>query len=155
MRIRKEVETPYGIIHIVQQGDYIVQVILGERPEVAEGESELLLKAEQQLKEYLLGKRKQFDLPFQLEGTEFQKKVWQELQRIPYGETKTYGEIAEAIGSPKAARAVGMANHKNPIPIFIPCHRVIGVKGKLVGYAYGLDMKKQLLELEKNVERGQ
>lgn len=155
MKMKKTMETPYGIIHIVQQGDYIVQVILGERPEVAEGESELLLKAEQQLKEYLLGKRKQFDLPFQLEGTEFQKKVWQELQRIPYGETKTYGEIAEAIGSPKAARAVGMANHKNPIPIFIPCHRVIGVKGKLVGYAYGLDMKKQLLELEKNVERGQ
>ena len=78
------------------------------------------------------------------------KKVWKELQKIPYGETRTYKEIAKKVGCEKGARAVGMANNKNPIPIIIPCHRVIGANGKLVGYALGLEMKEQLLELEKN-----
>lgn len=154
MRIKKIVDTPYGKINIVQQGNFIVQVILGEGDKVSKGESELLLQAEQQLKEYLAGNRKQFDLPLDLQGTAFQRKVWQELLNIPYGTTRTYKEIAERIGIPKAARAVGMANHNNPIPIFVPCHRVIGANGKLVGYAYGVEMKKKLLELERNVERG-
>lgn len=89
----------------------------------------------------------------ELKGTEFQKKVWKQLTYIPYGETRTYKEIAVAIGNPKASRAVGMANNKNPITIVVPCHRVVGSNGKMVGYAGGLDMKKKLLDLEKRNRR--
>ena len=101
-----------------------------------------------QVQEYLQGKRVAFDFPYKLHGTEFQKKVWNALCNIPYGETCTYKDIATAIGNPKACRAVGMANNKNPITIAIPCHRVIGASGKLVGYAGGLEMKKALIKLE-------
>ena len=100
--------------------------------------------------EYLDGKRKEFDFPYKMIGTEFQKKVWHALTKIPYGETRTYKEIATAVGNPKASRAVGMANNRNPIFIVVPCHRVIGANGKLVGYAGGLDMKDALLSLEKS-----
>lgn len=89
--------------------------------------------------EYLNGKRKTFDIKYEINGTEFQKKVWEELTHIPYGETSTYKEIAVAVGNPKASRAVGMANNKNPISIVVPCHRVIGSDGKLVGYAGGFE----------------
>lgn len=102
----------------------------------------------EEVMEYLSGKRKAFDFKFELDGTAFQKQVWEELTHIPYGETRTYKEIAIAIKNPKASRAVGMANNKNPILIVIPCHRVIGSDGKLTGYAGGLDMKKVLLDLE-------
>lgn len=102
-----------------------------------------------EIMEYLNGKRKSFDINYEINGTEFQKKVWKELTKIPYAETRTYKEIAVAIGNPKASRAVGMANNKNPISIIVPCHRVIGSDGKLVGYAGGLDMKRALLNLEK------
>ena len=113
-------------------------------------ETELILECKKQLEEYFAGKRKTFDLPLVPKGTEFQQKVWKALQEIPYGETRTYGEIAAAIGNPKAARAVGMANNKNPIGIIIPCHRVVGANGKLVGYAGGMEKKEFLLELERN-----
>lgn len=103
-----------------------------------------------QILEYFEGRRRSFTFPYELRGTEFQKKVWRALCDIPYGETRTYKEIAAAVGNPKACRAVGMANNKNPIAIAVPCHRVIGADGKLVGYAGGLDMKEALLELEKN-----
>lgn len=103
-----------------------------------------------QLDEYFCGKRKEFDIDIELEGTDFQKKVWKALQTIPYGQTRTYKEIAIQVGNEKASRAVGMANNKNSISIIVPCHRVIGSNGKLVGYAGGLDMKSYLLELEKN-----
>lgn len=112
-------------------------------------ETPLIRKAAEQLMEYLAGKRKAFDLPLEPEGTPFQKAVWKALTGIPYGKTRTYKDIAESIGNPKACRAVGMANNKNPIAILIPCHRVIGAGGKLVGYAGGLDIKKKLLDLEK------
>lgn len=102
-----------------------------------------------QLQEYLDGKRKSFEFPYELHGTPFQKRVWNALCEIPYGETRTYGEIAKAVGNPKACRAVGMANHNNPMTIVVPCHRVIGANGKLTGYGGGLDMKEYLLELEK------
>lgn len=102
-----------------------------------------------QLEEYFNGKRKVFDFPLEMQGTEFQKKVWKALCDIPYGETRTYKEIAIAVGNPKACRAVGMANNKNPISIVVPCHRVIGSDGKLVGYGGGIDMKIALLDLEK------
>lgn len=101
-----------------------------------------------QLKEYLEGNRETFEIPYEVKGTVFQKKVWKALCDIPYGETRTYKEIAIAVGNEKASRAVGMANNKNPIAIVIPCHRVIGANGKLVGYAGGLDMKEMLLKLE-------
>ena len=109
----------------------------------------LLKKANQQLQEYLTGKRKIFDLPLAPGGTEFQQKVWNSLQEITYGKTNSYKDIAKNIGNIKACRAVGMANNKNPILIFIPCHRVIGSNGKLVGYAGGLNVKEKLLEIEK------
>lgn len=102
-----------------------------------------------QLQEYMNGERKSFAFPYELHGTPFQKRVWNALCEIPYGETRTYGEIAKAVGNPKACRAVGMANHNNPIAIVVPCHRVIGANGKLTGYGGGLDMKEYLLELEK------
>lgn len=105
-------------------------------------------KAFLEIKEYLEGKRKTFDVPLAPKGTAFQQKVWNALRTIPYGETRSYSEIAEMIGNPKACRAVGMANNKNPIIIMIPCHRVIGKNGSLVGYACGLEKKEYLLNLE-------
>ena len=112
--------------------------------------TELLSMATIQLDEYFHGKRTTFSLPFKLTGTPFQLAVWKELQNIPYGQTTSYKEIAQKINKPKAYRAVGMANNKNPLPIIIPCHRVIGSNGKLIGYAGGLNLKNYLLELEKS-----
>lgn len=102
-----------------------------------------------QLEEYFCGKRKKFDLPLDLNGTNFQMKVWKELSKIGYGKTLSYGEVSQKIDLPKGARAVGGANNKNPLPIIIPCHRVIQSDGKLGGYAGGLVLKQQLLDLEK------
>jgi len=102
-----------------------------------------------QLSEYFDGKRKEFNLPLQMQGTEFQRKIWSALKEIPYGETCSYKDLAIKIGSPKAVRAVGGANHNNPFIIVVPCHRVIGASGKLVGYGGGLEMKQLLLELER------
>ncbi len=110
--------------------------------------NELSQRAYEQLTEYFDGKRKNFDLPYKLNGTEFQKKVWSALCDIPYGQTRSYKDIAIAVGNEKASRAVGMANNKNPITVIVPCHRVIGASGKLVGYAGGLSMKEFLLEME-------
>ena len=112
--------------------------------------TELLSMATIQLDEYFQGKLTTFSLPFKLTGTPFQLAVWKELQNIPYGQTTSYKEIAQKINKPKACRAVGMANNKNPLPIIIPCHRVIGSNGKLIGYAGGLNLKNYLLELEKS-----
>jgi methylated-DNA-[protein]-cysteine S-methyltransferase len=101
-----------------------------------------------QLNEYFAGTRKEFDVPLDIEGTDFQKKVWNELQKIPYGKTISYKTLSEKLGDVKAIRAVGKANGQNPIAIIIPCHRVIGANGNLVGYAGGLDIKEKLLHLE-------
>lgn len=106
-----------------------------------------------EMNEYFTGRLKEFEVPVILRGTEFQKKVWQEVMKIPYGESKTYGDIANIIDSPNAARAVGNANHQNNLPIIIPCHRVIGANGKLTGYAGGLERKKWLLNHEKKHRR--
>ena len=103
----------------------------------------------EQLESYFRGERTTFDVELRLEGTEFQRRVWAALLEIPYGETASYGELAARIGSPGAARAVGLANGRNPIGIIVPCHRVIGASGDLVGYGGGLDRKRQLLELER------
>lgn len=111
--------------------------------------SDFTNKVFEQIMEYLQGTRKKFDVNYKLSGTEFQLSVWRELLKIPYGETRTYKEIAQAIGNDGAARAVGVANSKNPIHIIIPCHRVIGADGSLTGYAGGIGMKEGLLNLEK------
>ena len=111
-------------------------------------ETDLIRKAFLQIEEYLDGKRRDFDLPLEPEGTEFQKQVWKVLRQISYGETITYTELAQMIGKPKAIRAAGAANGKNPIYIIIPCHRVIGRDGSLTGYAGGIAMKEKLLKLE-------
>ena len=101
-----------------------------------------------QLEEYFAGRRREFDLPLSPTGTRFQLDVWQALREIPYGQTRSYKQIAAAVGRPLAARAVGMANNRNPLPIVVPCHRVIGASGALVGYASGLDIKRLLLDIE-------
>ena len=144
-------DTEIGRIAIGENGGAIALLRLpGEEVPgtVVQHETELLRKAAEQLREYLRGERKMFDLPLAPEGTVFQKAVWSALQEIPYGQTRSYGEIAAQIGRPKACRAVGMANHCNPIPIFIPCHRVVGSHGSLTGYAGGLAAKAQLLAHE-------
>ena len=109
----------------------------------------ILLETQKQLNEYFAGQRQVFDLPLDFEGTEFQQKVWQALLTIPFGETRSYKQIAEQIGNVKAVRAVGAANGKNPISIIAPCHRVVGANGKLVGFAGGLENKDILLKIEK------
>ena len=112
----------------------------------------VLLEAERQLNDYFAGKRKKFSLKFDAVGTEFQKDVWRALSAIPFGETRSYGEIAAQIGRPKAVRAVGAANGRNPISIIVPCHRVIGANGKLTGFAGGMEAKKFLLKTESGKE---
>ena len=102
-----------------------------------------------QLRAYFSGELKDFDLPMHLAGTPFQRTVWEQLRKIPYGETRTYGELADALGNPKASRAVGLANGKNPIGIIVPCHRVVGADGSLTGYGGGLDRKQRLLDFER------
>jgi len=109
----------------------------------------LLAEAARQLHAYFAGSLRRFDLPLDLAGTEFQRRVWMELTRIPYGETRSYQDVARAVGAPNAVRAVGAANGANPIPIVVPCHRVIGAGGKLVGYGGGLPLKRRLLALER------
>lgn len=144
--------TKIGKISIVENGTAITKICFISKDELnIEGnETELLRKAIKQLGEFFEGERNCFDLPLAPKGTEFQRKVWSALQEIPFGETRSYGEIAKIVGNEKAARAVGMANNKNPIPIIIPCHRVVGANGKLVGYAGGLNVKEKLLEIEKD-----
>lgn len=156
MKYIKYVDFKLGKIGIVEENGKIVKIVIINKndennknvDDFIEKDTKLLVKAKNELEEYFEGKRKEFDLPLKQEGTEFQKKVWNALSKIPYGETRTYKEIAKMIGNEKASRAVGMANNKNNIPIIIPCHRVIGSNGKLVGYALGLDMKQYLLDLE-------
>lgn len=150
-------ETEIGGIGIEEAGGKITQLVFKNDTRKIDGEcgiyseenaSPVLKEAFKQLDEYFEGSRTEFDLPLAPEGTPFMKKVWAALCEIPYGKTATYKEIAEAAGSPKAYRAVGSANNRNPISIIIPCHRVIGCNGKLVGYAGGTDIKNKLLLLE-------
>ena len=152
MKYIKYYDTPFKRVKIIEEDNKIIRLSFDEKDNFGEFElkdTELLNQTTKQLDEYFEGKRKKFELSLNPSGTEFMKKVWKALEEIPYGETKSYKQIAETIKNPKASRAVGMANNKNPIPIIIPCHRVIGANGELVGYALGLEMKKLLLELEK------
>ena len=179
MKHKCHVRTPIGVICIEENGEAITALYLdreyreqyhaketgketntGEMDKgktylqvgfVGEPSSELLGRAGKELLEYFQGKRKKFTLPLSPQGTEFQKKVWATLCTIPYGQTRSYGEIAAQVGNPKAARAIGGANNKNPIMIFIPCHRVVGADGSLTGFACGLEAKKYMLDLEQNM----
>jgi len=112
---------------------------------------DFFVSLKKQLDGYFIGKNIEFDIKINPKGTEFQKKVWNELRKIPYGELRSYKQVAESLASPKSARAVGMANSKNPIPLIIPCHRVIAQNGKLTGFAHGLEIKEQLINHEKNI----
>lgn len=139
-----------GLLSIAEEDGYIVKVDFGELQGVdyLPENTPLMKQAEKELQEFQLGQRTQFTLPLNPLGTPFQKKVWAQLLEIPKGETRSYQEVAKAIGNEKASRAVGMANNRNPIPVFIPCHRVIGKNGALVGYGGGLSIKETLLRLE-------
>ena len=143
-------ETDLGIIGIRDNNNAITEVFYS-KSKINDHlkETPLIRECFNQLKEYFQGTRREFTIPIEAEGSESQKKVWKALLDIPYGQTRTYKEIAIAIGNEKACRAVGMANNRNPISIIIPCHRVIGANGKLVGYGGGLDIKEKLLNIEK------
>lgn len=146
-------DTDYGKITISEENNFIIEMTLGDSAlkdsDLNTNESLIIKKAYKQLIEYFNGQRTYFNLPLNPKGTEFQKKVWNALLKIPYGSTCSYKDIAVMIGNEKASRAVGGANNKNPIFIVIPCHRVIGANGDLVGYGSGLDLKRKLLDLEK------
>lgn len=146
------IKSPVGELELMEDAQGICGLSFGHTDEEAkEEDTPLLLEAKKQLEEYFEGKRKKFELPLSLHGTDFQMRDWQALLAIPYGETRSYGEIAKSIGSPKGSRAVGMANRNNPVAIIVPCHRVIGSDGKLTGYAgknKALDIKAYLLKLE-------
>lgn len=141
--------SPVGRLTLAEDGIGICRLTFGERGEGAEEtRSPLLARAAEELDEYFAGGRRVFDVPLSLHGTPFQLAVWRALQEIPYGETISYGELARRVGNPKASRAVGMANHRNPVSILVPCHRVVGRDGGLVGYGGGLAVKQALLALE-------
>jgi methylated-DNA-[protein]-cysteine S-methyltransferase len=145
-------KTYIGRIGIIEEGSFITNLYFQREnipQDVVVYETELLKEAGEQLQSYLLGRRKKFTLPLALSGTDFLLCVWKSICTIPYGETRSYQKIAQSIGNKNASRAIGLASNHNPIPILIPCHRVIGSNGKLTGYRLGLQIKAHLLELEK------
>ena len=152
-----EISSPVGMLKLVAHDQALVAVLWeNENPKrvrlaelIENRKHPILLETQKQLNEYFNNKRQVFDLPLDFEGTEFQQKVWQTLLTIPFGETRSYKDVAEQIGNVKAVRAVGAANGKNPISIIAPCHRVVGANGKLVGFAGGLENKDILLKIEK------
>ena len=144
------IKSPLGPLFLAVSGQGLLSLEFGRgkvHPGWVESE-EKVAPAARQLAEYFAGRRREFDLPLDLRGTDFQKCCWRELSKIPYGETRSYADIARAIGNPLAVRAVGLANGQNPIAIIVPCHRVIGSDGSLTGYGGGLEAKRKLLELE-------
>lgn len=153
----REMDSPVGRLKLVASANALVAVLWErERPHrvrlpvsTLDLQHPILIESERQLKEYFAGTRTAFDLPLEPNGSEFQKNVWRALREIPFGETVSYLALARAVGSPKAVRAVGAANGKNPLSIVVPCHRVIGADGSLTGFAGGLDLKARLLALER------
>ncbi len=156
------VDTPYGEMLLAGSEDELHHVLLPNATEEVretlederEGRPGAVAEAEQQMKEYFAGERLQFELPLDPRGTPFQRSVWFALGQIPYGETSTYGQVAARVGHPTAFRAVGATNARNPLPIVLPCHRVIGSNGKLVGFGGGIALKEQLLAHERGVLAG-
>lgn len=158
MKNYQQTDSPIGVLTLIEEDQKLVAVYMSEHRHVAAnadfGEmylTPLLERVRGLLDAYFAGQVREFDVPLSPQGTAFQLRVWAELQRIPYGTTISYGELARRIGDPNASRAVGLANGKNPVSILIPCHRVIGASGKLVGYGGGLDRKAHLLRLEQQV----
>ena len=145
------IKTPVGDLLAVDSQGALTQLVFGCQPPPGcpMGQTPLLEETQRQLLEYFAGKRQQFDLPLRPEGTPFRQQVWQALLSIPYGQTRSYRDIAASVGAPRAVRAVGGANHHNPISIIIPCHRVIGADGSLRGYGGGTAIKTALLALER------
>ena len=141
--------SPFGDMELDYEEDAVTALKMAGKEAEGEAPEGLALAVFRELDEYFQGKRKTFDIPLRTHGTAFQEKVWAALRAIPYGEVRSYKEVAEAIGHPRAYRAVGMANNANPIFIIVPCHRVIGSDGSLTGYGGGLPMKRALLSLEK------
>jgi len=157
MKYIMQFELPVGKISLVEENGFIINLFFENDPLISSqaffgdhmfAPTPVLNEAYRQLCEYFDCKRKSFALPFHPSGTEFMMAVWKEIAKIPYGETASYGEIAARLGKPKAARTVGLANNRNPLPIFYPCHRVVGQDGKLIGYRGGLEVKRMLLNLE-------
>ena len=144
-------KSPIGMLEIVCEGDALTLLKKVEKIIEPHNETPLITKIKTQLSEYFSGKRKIFDIKINAKGTEFQKRIWKELQKIPYGKTRSYSEIAAAVGNKNAQRAVGSACNKNPVMIIIPCHRVISKNGQLGGFAYGNQLKQKILEIEKNL----
>ena len=140
--------TPIGAVRLTEEDGSIIRIELTDATAPSSAPTPLLREAEHQITAFLRGERRQLDFPIRMVGTAFQQRVWRALQQIPYGATRTYGEIATAIGNPRASRAVGMACNKNPLLLIVPCHRVVGTGGKLIGFAYGTEAKRWLLELE-------
>ena len=142
-------DTPVGPMVLEEEGGGLTALYLPNSPMSPVGEeTPLLARGKEELLAYLAGERRDFDLPLAPQGTPFQRKVWSALADIPYGQTITYGELARRVGCPKGSRAVGQANHRNPLPILLPCHRVVGANGTLTGYGGGLELKEWLLRLE-------
>jgi methylated-DNA-[protein]-cysteine S-methyltransferase len=152
----KEIESPVGKLKTVASTNALLAVLWEqERPNRVklgplkfDPQQPILIETERQLREYFTGTRKEFDLPLEPTGSEFQKKVWRALREIPFGQTRSYLDLARSVGSDKAVRAVGAANGKNPLSIVVPCHRVVGANGTLTGFAGGLEVKAKLLALE-------
>lgn len=143
------IDSPIGGLRLRADGDKLVAIDFDAEARGERVESFVLDAAEQQLEEYFAGKRTEFDLPLAAHGTEFQHRVWDELVKVPFGETASYGEISQRLGlDRRGPRAVGAANGRNPIPIVVPCHRIIGADGSMTGYAGGLNRKIKLLDLE-------
>jgi methylated-DNA-[protein]-cysteine S-methyltransferase len=157
----KTTDTPVGVLKLVASDHGLVAILWNDdKPKrvplshLAEDLTHpILLEAERQLHQYFAGKRQSFSVPLDMRGTPFQQNVWKALLRIPFGETRSYREVAEQLGSPQAVRAVGAANGRNPLSIVVPCHRVIGASGKLTGFAGGLETKAHLLDLEARCNR--
>lgn len=142
----KLVASEKGLVAILWENDKPSRVRLGEM--IEDNSHPVLLETERQLGEYFAGRRRQFSVRLDMRGTSFQKNVWEALLAIPFGETRSYGQLARQLGNPKATRAVGAANGRNPLSIVVPCHRVIGSSGKLTGFAGGMETKAHLLDLE-------
>jgi methylated-DNA-[protein]-cysteine S-methyltransferase len=148
-------DSPYGPLTLVAEDGALCGLYMEDQrhrpPEETFGDrdDDLFAEAEEQLSAYFAGELKEFTLELRLNGTPFQRSVWEQLRLIPYGETRSYGELAEALGNPQASRAVGLANGKNPVGIIVPCHRVIGANGSLTGYGGGLPRKQRLLDFER------
>jgi methylated-DNA-[protein]-cysteine S-methyltransferase len=160
--VYKTIESPVGKLKLVASNKALVAILWeNDRPHrvrlselIRDDQHPLLLETERQLGEYFAGNRKLFSVALEMTGTRFQKDVWTALQAIPFGETRSYAQLAKQLGNPKASRAVGAANGRNPVSIIVPCHRVIGTSGKLTGFAGGLQVKAQLLSLESGASMG-